>query len=239
MKRLNPFTKKIVALTCAWGLGAALAASPDARVYVNTGNTDAVELSNLEDSAATQAPLALEAAPAGPVSASAPQAVTSRAAPVKVSKKTKKKIRLADGTEEEVWVDSEEDADATALAEGRSSDGRNNDTNTTMGFGGGSSSGGYGLMSPGAATSSGTSGTGSAIGAGAASGAGTAASGGGSTGTGSVASVPVPTSALETKLASYRNLMLTEAGGTQIANPALTRRYQMMDRPTYRSRFGL
>lgn len=55
-------------------------------------------------------------------------------------------------------------------------------------------------------------------------------------GTGGAA--PVATSALQTKLETYRDMMLTEVTSAQVSNPALTRRYQMMDRATYQTRVG-
>jgi hypothetical protein len=44
---------------------------------------------------------------------------------------------------------------------------------------------------------------------------------------------------LETKLETYRNLMLNEVANAQVANPAITRRYQMMNRSAYQRSMGL
>lgn len=285
MKHLPALTAKLLAATSAFSLSVAFAAPPApvaaatpaaTKVYQRTDNAESIELSNLDESDAAQTPLTLGAQPQTPGttstssgSAKAAVAAAGRTTPAKVSKKIKKKIRLADGTEEEVLVDSDdEDTDGLAQADGTAADSsrndrfganaRSGDANGGAGFVGGNTQGagyaGAGYAGTGSGTSGGGSnvatGTGTATassgtsGGGSGSGTGAGSSGSGSAGTvavgngntGTIAPLPTPTSALETQLANYRNLMLTEVAAAQVANPALTRRYLAMDRSTYQIR---
>jgi hypothetical protein len=260
MKYLKQFAGKMLVLTSTLGLGAALAAPPSAAVFQRTTNTESVELSNIDETDTAQVPVSTSPAAqsgAGAAEAKSLAAARNPGTPAKVAKKVKKKIRLADGTEEEVLVDADEDgteqADAaTGGSDARTASGaRNNSESMGMGgnggysaaagsSGGGYASGGYagsGSQGTGTNTASGGGSGGSSSG----TGTNTAASGSGSTGGGSatVPALPAPTSSLETKLETYRNLMLNDVTHAQVSNPAITRRYQMMNRTTYQSLMGL
>lgn len=112
---------------------------------------------------------------------------------------------------------------------GQSSGAVNTSGNTVSNATGSNTSSGSGAGS-GATASSGT-GTGTGTGSGAGT---TASSGNGATGAGS-AGAPAPDITLGNKLEQYRNQMLQEVTSAQVTNPALTRRYQMVDKATYKS----
>jgi hypothetical protein len=284
MKRLKKFPGKVLALVSAMGLSAAIAAPTapatptSAVVYQRPSNSESIELSNIPEEGAVPLPGALD--PAASVGSSAPDAkaagtASAKPAPLKVKKKVLKKVTKPDGTEEEVWVETDEEVDNTDVTDPATADSgakpgersasgaSGNETASRVGSSapassgggmstGGFSSGGYAGGSTGE-TSNGSGGTtapnGGSTGSGTtgATGSGTGtntASNGGSTGTGITGTTgsgttPTATTALETKLETYRNLMLNEVANAQVANPAITRRYQMMNRAAYQSRLGM
>jgi hypothetical protein len=48
----------------------------------------------------------------------------------------------------------------------------------------------------------------------------------------------VTSGALEAKLVTYRDMMITDVTNAHVANPAIARRYQMMNRATYQTNIG-
>jgi hypothetical protein len=223
-------------------------------VVQRTENTESIELTNLGEGSETQAPVVAEA-PDNAATAAAEQKTAAKDTPAGKAKiKIKKKILLEDGTEEEVLVDSDENTSTNAQANvSNTNTGGNtylggattsNGTGASTGNGadtrgtynGGSTSNGTGTTSGSASVSSSNSGTTAATGAGlvGASGSGSTAA----TGTGTGTNTPSPTSALETKLESYRNQILTEVTSAQVTNPALTRRYLQVNRTTYQATYG-
>jgi hypothetical protein len=282
MKQLKKtFAGKLLVLSSAMGLATAFAAPPAptlpaaaaaAAVYQRTTNTDSVELSNLDEADPSQAAVPVTAGAQAGTPAAEPKTAVARNAPAtKPAKKVKKKVRLADGSEEEQWVeedaDSTEQADANGSAADRTASGSRSEDSGSMGFNAASgssagSSGGYTGGYAGGGTAGNT--TGNSGGyvdntAGQSSGVATGSTGTtdttGGAGTGTTAStgttpgtygsgpttLPTPTSALEVKLDAYRAQMLREVTNAQAANPnpALTRRYQMMNRGTYQSLKGM
>jgi hypothetical protein len=286
MKRLRKFPGKMLALVSAMGLSAAIAApatpapavATSAAVYQRPSNSESIELSNLPEEGAVPLPIALD--PAASVGTSAPEAKTAGTAsakpsPLKVKKKVLKKVTKPDGTEEEVWVETDEEVDNTEVTDPAAADSgakqgersasgaSGNETASRVGSsapassGGGMSSGGFssggyaggstGETSNGAggttAPNGGSTGSGTTGAAGNGTGTNTASNGGstgtGNTGTTGSGTTPAATTALETKLETYRNLMLNEVANAQVANPAITRRYQMMNRAAYQSRLGM
>jgi hypothetical protein len=278
MKRLKNFPGRLLALSSAMSLSAAFAAQTApamptapaaAPVYQRTTNTESIELSNLPEEGAVPLPTVEDgAAQAGSSSADAKSAGTASAkpAPVKVKKKVLKKVTKADGTEEEVWVDSEEDADSAdpAVADSSTKKDEGSATGSTSmnstGLGGSAPSSWGGGFSGAGHTGGGTADSSSGAGSGTptttnggSNGTGSTstptASNGGTAGTGTPVVDPRPgtgssnapapaTAALSAKLETYRNAMLNEVVGAQVANPAITRRYQMMNRSTFQGLIG-
>ena len=279
MKHIQTFPGKLLVLVGAMGLCAAFAAPPKpatppapaaampsaTAVYQRQSDTESIELSNLPEEGSVRLPISVDLTNKSTPSANEARsavAETASAVQPKVKKKVLKKIKNADGIEEEVWVDSEEDADSTTdtaaadskngqggtMASGGGSAGANSwNSGSAVNTGGGYSGGGYaGGTTGGTAASSGstasngsTSGTGST---GSTGGASPVVSGTpvptttiGST---VVPVAPTPTTPLQAKLDSYRSMMLSEVATGQVTNPAITRRYQMINRATYQGMYG-
>ena len=261
MKRLKKIPGKLLALTSAMGLSAAFAAPVAPAVYQRTTNTESIELSNIDEAGSVALPISVEPAPpASSQAAPAAKAPVASAAPAEpqARAKVKKMIRKPDGTEEEVWVDADEDTKTADQANGSASDvtSKKSDNWGSFGFSSPSgSSGGYaggGYTPGGTGNNTGTTNSGSTGGTTASNGgsagdstSGSTASNGGSTGgnpagagSNTTSPTPTPTTALETKLASYRDMLLADVANAHVANPAITRRYQAMNRSAYQSRFG-
>jgi len=164
MKPVHTSPGKLLVLISAMGISVAFAApakhtettapvasaAPSATaVYQRQSNTDSIELSNIPTEGALRLPISVDAnVTSAPAASEAKSAVADAASTTraKVKKKVLKKIKKADGTEEEVWVDSEEDADSadgtdTAATDSGAGESRNSDG--TLNSGGGYSGGGY------------------------------------------------------------------------------------------------
>jgi hypothetical protein len=264
MKNLSKFAGPVVMLAAAWGAcNASAATAAGGAVFQRTENTQSIELSNIEEEGAAQVPVSVEtAAPQNGAKAAVQSAVKTPAQPAPAKApapaKTAKKKSAADGTEEEETAEGGEPLSRQAQADAnRAADKDRNDNMLYSGGGMFNSATGVSSFGTGTETTgntgntitSGTSGststsTGTSMGSGTGTSgstttAGTSGGTGSGSGTGTVPTAPTATTALDTKLESYRNQMLQEVVNAQVANPALTRRYQMMDKATYQSRGGL
>lgn len=266
MRNVSKLVGLTVLLTSAVGTCNVWAAAPGGgAVFQRTENTQSIELSNIEDEGAARVPVVVESsAPVTGVRAAAqnprPEQMPAQPAPTRV---VKKKL-AADGTEETDVAEGEEAKATERQADaGRATGRERNDEMPVSSMptpvdgsndaGAGASAGAGALPSFTNGTSAGSgstaqSGTGTGTGTGSTGAgtgtntAGTGTSGSGTSGTGSVPSIPsapTATTALEAKLETYRNQMLQEVVNAQVTNPALTRRYQMVDKATYQSRAGL
>ena len=284
MKHIQTFPGKLLVLVGAMGLCAAFAAPPKpatppapaaatpsaTAVYQRQSDTESIELSNLPEEGSVRLPISVDLTNKSTPSANEARsavAETASAVQPKVKKKVLKKIKNADGIEEEVWVDSEEDADSTTdtaaadskngqggtMASGGGSAGANSwNSGSAVNTGGGYSGGGYSGGGYAGGTTGGTAASsGSTASNGSTSGTGSTGSTGGASpvvsgtpvptttiGSTVVPVAPTPTTPLQAKLDSYRSMMLSEVATGQVTNPAITRRYQMINRATYQGMYG-
>jgi hypothetical protein len=247
MNNLSKFWGPMVLLTGV--LGTCNVAAAGATVFQRTENTKSIELSNIEEEGAL--PVAVETG-ATQMGAKAAVQIPSKTQEQPVPPVVAKKKSATDSADDAEIAEGEEPVTRQGRADAnRAGDHERNenviainpanDGASTSSLGDVVYSGIVGGSSSGATVSSGGAGTAVSTGAGTATATGTGAS----SGTGSVPSIPsvsnVPTatSALDTKLEQYRNQMLQEVVNAQVSNPAITRRYQMMDKATYQSRGGL
>lgn len=220
MNNLSKLLGSMVLLTTAMGAANVLAASPaGAAVFQRTENTQSIELSNIEDESAMRAPVAVETAVAV-VAKTALQGPAKTPARLELPRKVKL-TPTSDNAEDAEVAEGEETESRQAQADTSHAGGKDHHENASD--------------TDSSNTIASVSGLGDVVYSG---GTGAIAS----SGTGNVpnASVlPVATPALDTKLEQYRNQMLQDVANAQVANPAITRRYQMMDKATYQSRTGL
>lgn len=254
MKTARNTTFKLLGLLAALHLSPAFAAGT---VFQKAATDGAIELSNIDDGDAAQVPVLVDKTPAqANPSVGAPGRVT----PLAKARKPVKKLKPGSEADEEDAADPEnsevatqdkpgaDDAqynnagatrnDATAGAAGYANptdmgrgvvtSGAVGGANTVAGgasnTGAGNAGSGTGGTAPGTTTAGGASDTGGTTSAGA-TGTGTNAAG-------------TDTANLDAALQRYRQLML-QSGAVQAPNPALTRRYLMVDRATYRGMLGL
>jgi hypothetical protein len=252
MNNLSKFLGRMVLLT---GVVAACpvsaASSTGGAVFQRTENTKSIELSNIDDEGAPQVPVAAETTvPLGGTKAAiqSPTKMPAQPTPPQVAKK---KSAIGSVDDEDV-AESEEPLTRQGQADANRLGDQDRNENVpaiipanagvaTSSVGDVINSGGAGPTSSGTTSTSGGASTTAAPGTGTGTGMGT----GTSAGAGNVPTVPsspnapTATSALDTKLEQYRNQMLQEVVNAQVTNPAITRRYQMMDKATYQSRGGL
>lgn len=256
MNNLSKFLGRIVLLT---GVVAAChvsaASSTGGAVFQRTENTKSIELSNIDDEGAPQVPVAAETTvPLGGTKA-AIQSPTKTPAQPRPPQVAKKKSAI-DSVDDEDVAESEEPLTRQGRADANRLGDQDRNENVlaiipasagvaTSSVGDVINSGGAGPTSSGTTSTSSGASTTAAPGSGAGTGTGTSVGTGTSAGAGNVPTVPstpnapTATSALDTKLEQYRNQMLQEVVNAQVTNPAITRRYQMMDKATYQSRGGL
>lgn len=234
---------------------AALAVPSKTTVYQRQADSGSIELSNIPAEGTLPIPISIETDVRSGASASETKSAVSESVATtqpKAKKKVLKKIKNADGVEEEVWVDADEDVDGTDTAAtdaaqagamsstSGSSGGSSWSSASPQNSGGGYSGGGYyggGLTGGGVDTGSTPASSGGNV-----SNGGTTTTTGNNGGTSSGIpldpTLPAPTTPLQTKLNNYRTMMLNEVITSTVANPAIARRYQMVNRATYQSLLG-
>jgi hypothetical protein len=264
MKTFQRATCVLILLSAGSACVSAVAADT---VYQRPGNTQSIELSNIDDVDAAQVPLVVDNKPARAATLAGAAQASPVDTPMPLRSKRSALARaqgkgttageeeeLADSSQPETTAVGAKDNVPAASAVDLPPEVNDNNGSSSMAYGGP----GFAIGPSGATTSNpvstgstGTTGSSSSTGSTASTGSTVPATPSTQPGNTTATSTPKPrgdtggsstgsTAGLSTALQQYRQLMLQDATDPSLllGNPATSRRYVMVDRTTYQSRIG-